>query len=360
MKLVILDKTVKELKNLKKENLFGLQEKATVIVSSLEKRRGLKKVGVFYRETESLEKNEEKETLALSMNEGQLNCFYLFKDGTRENVEIEIINYTTDFNSRNHGIIDESVLQKRTVTILGLGSGGSEIALDLVRCGVINFNLIEFDTVSISNLCRSVYDLLDVGRKKTDALFEKLLKVNPCANIQVYDEDVLKIEHKKLMEIIGASDLIVEATDSIKTKLLINGLAYHTTPVLYPGVYDYGRGGDILLTMPGLPCFECVFKSILPQMKEIRKGDWDYATGQAKPMPALISDIKVVIARTVKLVLAVLTGDREDSFLEKVTEPGCSLLFIGHEKDFFIFDRHFQEVWEETEINPECSCQTLR
>ncbi len=80
---------------------------------------------------------------------------------------------------------------------------------------------------------------------------------------------------------------------------------------------------------------------------------------QAKPMPALIADIQVVVARTVKLALAILTSDQENSFLEKVTEKGSTLLLIGNESNFSIFEKPFQEIWAKTEINPECSCQTL-
>jgi molybdopterin/thiamine biosynthesis adenylyltransferase len=326
-----------------------------VIVSSLELKPGLEKVG-FY----SPDNNTEKGSFIFSIIEGKLSCSLIQDNGKREEMQIDVINYSTDFHKRNHGIIDESILQERIITIIGLGSGGSAIALDLVRCGVTDLILIDFDNVSISNLCRSIYNLYDIGRKKTEAILEKLLSVNPCVNIQLYDEDVCKMENKNLMKIIEKSDLIIEASDSAKTKILINGLAYSSTPILYPSVYDQGKGGDILFTMPGLPCYECVFNSILDEMKKTKQGEWDYSTNQTKPMPALISDIQVVVARTVKLALAILTGDQEDSFIEKITEPGCSILFIGNEKDTFIFDKPFQEIWAETKIDPECSCQSLR
>jgi len=293
------------------------------------------------------------------MNPEELTCCHLHKDGSREDVEIEIINYATDFHKRNHGILDESALQERTVTIIGLGSIGSPLALNLVRCGATNLNLIEFDSVSISNLCRSVYNLFDISRKKTAAMHEKILRVNPCANIQLYDEDILEMEHEKLMGIIDASDLIIDVTDSTKTKLLINGLAHNTTPVLYSSVYESGKGGDILFTIPGLPCFECVFHSIIPEMLDVKKGEWDYTTGQPKPMPGLISDISVVVARTVKLALGLLTGDGEDSFIDEITKLGCTLLLLGNERGQLSSEQPFNEVWIETEINPECSCQTL-
>lgn len=276
-----------------------------------------------------------------------------------ENNEIEIINYLTDFQKRNRGIIEESILQQRVITIIGLGSGGSAIACDLVRCGVTNLIFIDFDEVSLSNLCRSVYDLHDIGRKKTEAIQDKLLKINPCLNLQLYSEDVCEMNQQILKDIIDSSDLIIEATDSNLSKVLINGLAYSSKPVLYPSVYESGKGGDILFTLPGLPCYECVFSSIMNDIADMKKGEWDYTTGQPKPMPALISDIQVIVSRTVKLALAILTGDQENSFLEKVTEPESTMLFISNEKGTFS-EATFQEFWAKTVIDPECSCQTLR
>jgi hypothetical protein len=76
-------------------------------------------------------------------------------------------------------------------------------------------------------------------------------------------------------------------------------------------------------------------------------------------MASLNSDIDVVVARTVKIALALLLEGTDKAFLDKVVEPGCSILFIGNEKGFFIYDQPFQEVWGRAEINPECTCQTL-
>jgi molybdopterin/thiamine biosynthesis adenylyltransferase len=270
------------------------------------------------------------------------------------------VNYTSDFNKRNKGIVDESVLQEATITIIGLGSGGAGITNELVRCGVTNFKLNDFDTISLSNLCRSEYNLLDVGKKKTKVMREKLQKINPCINVELYDESIMDMDIEKLEKIIDSSDLIIEATDSPQTKILINGLAYNKKPVIYPAVYEHGRGGDILLTMPGLPCYECVFKSIIDDIPTSKKRDWDYSTGQAKPMPALISDIQIVISRTVKIALAILTAGTQDSFFEKITEPGCTLLRINNERNDLVPNKTFYEEWVETKIHHDCMCQTLK
>jgi molybdopterin/thiamine biosynthesis adenylyltransferase len=176
-------------------------------------------------------------------------------------------------------------------------------------------------------------------------------------NVQLYDENILEMDYEKLHGIIEKSDLIIETTDSVESKILVNGLAYHEKPVIYSSVYDSGKGGDILFTLPGLPCYECVFNSIIDEMKHLEKREWDYTTGRPKPMPALLSDIKVIVARTVKIALGILTSNSENSFIEKITEPGCTMLFIGNEKNVFASNKPFQEMWAETTITPECNCQ---
>lgn len=360
MKVLILDILLEDLRSLEQASFYGLHEKETVIISSLKEKEGLKRIGIFQKTKQHLIKNCNEEIFTFYMKGDQILCIH--NQDTKKPNDIfitEIIPYKTDFQSRNHGILDESVLQKKTVTIIGLGSGGSEIVEDLTRAGVTNFNLIDFDTVSLSNLCRSIYSLDQIGKRKTEAVLESILRINPCVKVQLYNEDALEMKTEILTKVIRSSDLIIEATDSVKSKIFINGIAYHSKPVLYPSVYDLGKGGDILFTLPGLPCYECVFSSIMDELKHTRSGEWDYSTGQAKPMPALISDIKVVAARTVKIALAILSADSEKSFIEKVTEPGCTMLFIGNEKGAFIFQRPFQEIWAETTINPGCACQTL-
>ncbi|MBT6562552.1 MAG: hypothetical protein HON76_08495 [Candidatus Scalindua sp.] len=358
MNVTILDTIIDELEDKEKALLYGYRDERGAIALSFNKKDTLECTGVFFKDQDAHQLEDWKGNFIYSMNNGHLDCFYLSSDGSRKDVELETFNYVTDYASRNQGLVDPSDLQQKTVAIIGLGSGGSMIAQDLMRSGVTKLILVDFDTVNISNLCRSAYSLSDLGKKKTDALYENLLRINPLAEIETYDIDVLKFDTVKLKEIIDSSDLIIEGTDTVKTKLLINGLAHDNTIVLYPSVYDFGKGGELLFTTPDTPCFECVFGSIVPEMLEVKKGDWDYGTGQVKPMAGLVSDIRIVVSRTVKLALGFLSKGK-DSFLDKITEVDCTLLLIGNENNFFIFDKPFQEVWAETEINPECICQTL-
>jgi len=150
-----------------------------------------------------------------------------------EKISVENVLYKTEFQTRNQGLIDPSELQKKHVTIFGLGSGGSKIAESLVRAGCVHLRIIDYDEVTTPNICRSVYFLSDIGRKKTDAMKDHLVQINPMAEICTDDMNILETEIENLIKIVEESDLIIEATDNVKTKILINGLAYYSVPVLY-------------------------------------------------------------------------------------------------------------------------------
>lgn len=331
-----------------------------MIAASTEMKKGLSEVGVYFPDISGCSVGENY-GLSFFLDSEVMDSAYISKEGEERRLPVEVINYETDYDNRIRGLVDGPALKSSTVAFFGIGNGGGETVLDFFRSGLENAILIDIDFVSLKNICRSIYTLCDIGSKKTDALTEKIMRINPNANVTVYDENILKMDRKKLMEIIKASDLVVEGTDNMNTKRRINGIAHSTTPVLYPGVYPGGKGGDVLFTTPETPCLICVFGSIMKNSKsdEERRG-WDYTLDEPKPMPALITDIKVVAARTVKLGLAMLTSKKDMSLLNSITEPDCTLLIIGNQKGVYGSEQPFFEMWAETSVNPECPCQELQ
>lgn len=82
----------------------------------------------------------------------------------------------------------QELLQKH-VAVFGLGGVGGFCAEALARAGVGNLTIIDFDTVSESNINRQIIALNStIGQSKTD-LFEKRLKdINPEINITIIDD----------------------------------------------------------------------------------------------------------------------------------------------------------------------------
>ena len=70
-------------------------------------------------------------------------------------------------------------LQSKKIALVGLGALGSMIAESLARSGVTVLGLWDSDIVEPGNICRSTYQLSDLGLSKVDALKKKLLSINP-------------------------------------------------------------------------------------------------------------------------------------------------------------------------------------
>jgi len=77
---------------------------------------------------------------------------------------------------------------KHRCHIIGCGSVGSTVAENLVRLGIKNISLYDFDTVSSHNIANQMFFHSDIKRLKVDALKEMLCRINPQAEpgIQIY------------------------------------------------------------------------------------------------------------------------------------------------------------------------------
>lgn len=75
-------------------------------------------------------------------------------------------------------------LQSKRIALVGLGALGSIIAESLARSGVTVMGLWDNDIVEPGNICRSTYQLSDLGESKVDALKKKLLSINPYIKAQ--------------------------------------------------------------------------------------------------------------------------------------------------------------------------------
>ena len=65
------------------------------------------------------------------------------------------------------------------IHIVGCGSVGSTVAENLVRCGVTNLTLWDFDKVESHNLVNQMFRQKDIGKLKVEALLDILKDINP-------------------------------------------------------------------------------------------------------------------------------------------------------------------------------------
>ncbi len=129
-------------------------------------------------------------------------------------------------------------LQDAKVLVVGCGGLGSPIAVYLATSGVGKLHLVDFDTVDITNLHRQVfYSLNDVGRFKSQVLSEFIAKRAPFTEVSYTKEPLTKAN---VMHIITGYDIIVDGTDSLPTKYLLNdACVLMEKPLVYGSLYKF-------------------------------------------------------------------------------------------------------------------------
>ena len=137
--------------------------------------------------------------------------------------------FEQEFYSRNpEGVFKR--LKTLTIGIAGAGGLGSNIAASLVRTGVQNFIIADFDKIEYSNLNRQFFFPDQVGQYKVDALKENLLRINPFVKIKTFSGMVIP-ENVKLL--FNDVDIMVEAFDRAEMKAML----VHNWLTLQPNRY---------------------------------------------------------------------------------------------------------------------------
>jgi len=149
-------------------------------------------------------------------------------------------------------------LQTARVMIIGLGGLGSPVALYLAAAGVGEIVLCDFDKVEISNLQRQViHGGQSVGTYKVDSAKQRLADLNSECVISTIKEPV---SAQILENEISKLDLIVDCTDNLETRLMINKscVEHHTTLVTAAAIRMEGQVSAFLNNGEG-PCYQCLF-----------------------------------------------------------------------------------------------------
>lgn len=111
-------------------------------------------------------------------------------------------------------------LQDAKVLVVGCGGLGSPIAVYLATSGIGHLHLVDFDRVDITNLHRQVfYTLNDVGLYKSEVLAKAIQQRAPFTKVSFSTEALTK---HNVISLIDAYDIIVDGTDSLPTKYLLN------------------------------------------------------------------------------------------------------------------------------------------
>ncbi|MBO4404203.1 MAG: tRNA threonylcarbamoyladenosine dehydratase [Treponema sp.] len=111
-------------------------------------------------------------------------------------------------------------LNHSSVIIFGLGGVGSYAAEALARTGVGNIDIVDNDTVSITNINRQLYALHStIGKNKTDIAEERILDINPACTVNKYCT-FFSEETAELFDF-TKYDYIIDCIDTVSSKILL-------------------------------------------------------------------------------------------------------------------------------------------
>ena len=118
-------------------------------------------------------------------------------------------------------------LSSKSVIIFGVGGVGSWCAESLIRSGIRHLTIVDSDRVCITNINRQLMATTKtVGHVKVDALKERLLSINPSAEITALQQ-IFTAETAESFNL-ASYDYVIDAIDSLKDKLLLIQMACET------------------------------------------------------------------------------------------------------------------------------------
>ena len=205
--------------------------------------------------------------------------------------------------------------------LIGLGTGGAHAAIELAKCGVGKFILVDRDRLSVGNVVRHPGGISQVGRLKVNVIRDLIHEKNPDAVVLAHPFAVDYENRDVVKELITRSDVVIGGTDSRSSKLLINQLCVEAGIVaLYGGAFRRAYGGQVLRVRPKRsPCYQCFIASMPDEASDVEVSTTADAEGIAysdRPVavePGLSIDVLPISNMLAKLALLELVATTDSS-----------------------------------------------
>ena len=173
------------------------------------------------------------------------------------------IRYSRHLSLSEVGKEGQEKLLDAKVLVVGAGGLGSPSLLYLAASGVGTIGIIDDDKVELSNLQRQVlHETSDIGLPKTESAKEALHDLNPNTQINSHQ---LRLNEGNIESIITNYDIVLDGSDNLETRLLINDYCYKLRKPLVSAAIQ-GFSGQLstfkaFLGEPN-PCYRCIYPDI--------------------------------------------------------------------------------------------------
>lgn len=287
--------------------------------------------GIILNNTDSITSYTETYDLVIQIDKDDVHAIY-----QKKSIGVMVTPASEEVFSRVKGIYETDILSEKKVLLIGLGSGNSPTALELVKQGVRQFVLVDFDKLELSNISRHVCGLNDIGRYKTKAVADLLKNKNPYVNVTTYEVDITETTYEFRNKLVEDIDLVICGTDNRKSRLLVNRLCVeHNIPCIYGGAFRRAYGGQVLHVIPHQTmCYQCFIQQ-LPEIatdyeisNQHQINEIAYSDRNDIPIePGLSTDIAPISTMVSKLAILDLLKGKQHS-LQDLYEDLTPALYI--------------------------------
>jgi adenylyltransferase/sulfurtransferase len=159
----------------------------------------------------------------------------------------------------------QQLLQQARVLVIGCGGLGNPAALYLATSGVGHLHLVDFDTVSVSNLHRQVaFTTNDVDLPKAEVLAREIKLRAPFTKVTFSNKAVSK---NNILDLIARFDVVVDGTDSLPVKYMINdACVIQEKPLAYGSLYKFDGYVALFNVKNELGALSCNLRDAFPEI----------------------------------------------------------------------------------------------
>lgn len=179
----------------------------------------------------------------------------------RQEYSVERYDIHQNVFSRNTGILETKKMMDKSAIILGCGSVGSLVALELARSGVGTFLLVDTDIVEYHNICRHQCGISEVGEYKVDAVKKRILNINPSARVITRKAIVQNLSQRDFEDVYSESGtILIGCADNRQADVYANMVAARLgASFVSIGFWERALAGEIFYWMPNrrMPCYGC-------------------------------------------------------------------------------------------------------
>ena len=155
------------------------------------------------------------------------------------------------------GVQGQLKLSCSSVLIVGCGGLGCPAALYLAAGGIGRLGLLDYDEVDLSNLHRQVLHTQSrIGATKSSSAAHACKQLNPSTDCIPYR---LALTSENALELIQQYDIILDCTDNVATRYLLNDACILANKILVSGSALRFEGQLTLYNCAGGPCYRCLF-----------------------------------------------------------------------------------------------------